>query len=67
LTHPRTLIAKAMKRELGLTLAKQYVPENMKDNGTGRKLGYALPLGVHQIRLANRPALSARRAVKPNP
>ena len=56
-----------MKRELGLTLAKQYVPENMKDNGTGRKLGYALPLGVHQIRLANRPALSARRAVKPNP
>jgi CRISPR-associated protein (TIGR02584 family) len=57
LTHPRTLIAKAMRRELGLTLAKHYTPENQKDARTGKKnkLGYTLPLGAYQIRFVNRP------------
>jgi CRISPR-associated protein (TIGR02584 family) len=55
LTHPRTLIAKAMRKELGLTLAKHYTPENQKDANTRKKLGYALPLRAQQIGFLNHP------------
>lgn len=54
LTHPRTRIAQVMRRQLGLTLAKPYIPENMKDQETGRRAGYALPLATHQIRIVGR-------------